>query len=238
MSESKNRIEAIKELYSMPLTKQDVAFIYLGSSGILIRTQSTGLAFDISDILKAREMNEVAKTDFLFFTHIHYDHFNQGKAIMFHKKTGAQIIATTDVINELREKIPDGNLTLANPGVTSTKIPLEGLNALAIRGVHAGDFSQYRIKKKGIAIFHAGDSGYLELGNQSAQIAFIPTGTPSPWCSPEVALATALYVKPKVAVATHGTARQMKKFKELMKRDMPNTEVVIPSEFKPIKVMV
>jgi len=183
-------------------------------------------------------MNQVAKADFLFFTHIHYDHFNQGKAIMFHKKTGAQIIATTDVISELRGKIPDNDLTLANPGVTSTKIPLKGLNALAIRGVHVGEFSQYRIKTKGITFFHAGDSGYLELGNQSAQIAFIPTGTPSPWCAPEVALATALYGKPKFAIATHGTERQKLKFKELMKREMPNTEVLIPKEFEPVKVMV
>lgn len=238
MSESKNRIEAIRELYSMPLNKQEAAFIYLGSSGILIRTQSTGLAFDISDFLKAREMNEVAKADYLFFTHIHYDHFNQDKAIMFHKKTGAQIIATTDVIKQLMGKISEEKLTLADPGVTSTKIPIEGLKALAIRGVHAGDFSQYRIKKKGITIFHAGDSGYLELGNQSALIAFIPTGAPSPWCAPEVALATALYVKPKVAVATHGTAKQMAKFKELMKRDLPKTEVLIPNEFERVKVKI
>ncbi len=238
MFESINRIDAIKELYSISLNKQEVAFVYLGASGALIRTESTGLAFDIADILKAREMNQVAKADFLFFTHIHNDHFNRGKAIMFHKKTGAQIIAPTDVICKLGGEISKDNLLIANPGRTSTKIPLEGLNALAIRGVHVGDFSQYQIKAKEITIFHAGDSGYLKLGNQSAQIAFIPTGTPSPWCAPEVALATALYGKPKFAIATHGTEVQKLKFQELMKREMPDTEVLIPEEFEAIKLTV
>ncbi|MFX1370078.1 MAG: MBL fold metallo-hydrolase, partial [Promethearchaeota archaeon] len=238
MSDSVERLQAIRELYSLTLEKQEVAFVFLGLAGVLVRTPCRSLAFDISDMLSAKEMNEIKETDFLFFTHIHGDHFDKGKAISFYKKTDLHIIASEDVAEKLVEKIPADKLTAAIPGRSTSAVPIEGADILAIRGVHAGHCSQYRFREEGISIFHAGDSGYFGLGKQSANLAFLPTGSPSPWCAPEVALATARYVKPKVAVAMHGTNKQMSRFKDLMTREMSKVEVIIPNRFKLYKVTI
>jgi L-ascorbate metabolism protein UlaG (beta-lactamase superfamily) len=238
MSDSAERLQAIRELYELTLEKREAAFVFLGLAGVLVRTQNSNLAFDISNMLSAKEMNEVKDTDFLFFTHIHGDHFDKSKAISFHKKTDSHIIASEDVAEKLKEKIPAGKLTAAIPGRSTSTVPIEGSDILAIRGVHAGPFSQYRFKEEGISIFHAGDSGYFGLGKQSADLAFVPTGSPSPWCAPEVALATVRYVKPKAAVAMHGTSKQMSRFKELMTKEMQRVEVIIPNRFEPYKVKV
>ncbi|MFX0106724.1 MAG: MBL fold metallo-hydrolase [Candidatus Hodarchaeota archaeon] len=238
MAQIDTRLTAIQELYSLPLERREIAFVFLKWAGVLLRTQSIDLAFDIAGVLKQREINEIEKTDFSFYTHIHGDHFNQSKALSFHKRTGARIIAPSDIVSQLEGSLPSESLILSEPGRMHARVPVAGLNVRAIRGVHSGPFSQYLIKKNRISIFHAGDSGYFRIVGQSADIAFLPTGTPSPWCAPEVALATALNLKPKIAVAMHGTTEEMERFRIIMKKEMPETMVVIPNTFEPVRVEV
>ena len=235
VSGTANRLKNIKELYSMDIENKEVAFLFFQTSGVLLRTQTLGLAFDIAGSLKAREMNEI-KADYQFYTHIHGDHFSKPKALAFYKKTGAHLIGPGDVIDASGESIPPEDLTLVDPGRSSVKYQVKGLDIWAVRGVHSGPFSQYRVKTKGMSIFHAGDSGFFALGKQASDIAFIPTGVPSPWCSPEVALATARNIEPKIAVATHGNDKQRQKFKTIMKSEMPDVQVIIPGEFDVFKV--
>lgn len=65
-----------------------------------------------------------------------------------------------------------------------------------------------------------------------AKLAFLPTGFPSPSCSPESALRLALDLEPHVAVAMHGKLAQMDKFKALVKKELPETTVIIPKKNK------
>jgi L-ascorbate metabolism protein UlaG (beta-lactamase superfamily) len=101
--------------------------------------------------------------------------------------------------------------------------------------VHSGSFSQYHVKKSKLSVFHAGDSGYFGLGRFPTKNAFIPTSAPSPWCALGVALAMTLHIKPKIAVATHGTDKQMKRFGDLVQQEMSDVKVVKPKRFKPTK---
>jgi L-ascorbate metabolism protein UlaG (beta-lactamase superfamily) len=234
---SEGRLASIKELYSMGIEDKEIAFLFFQTSGVLLRTQELGLVFDIAGSLKAREMNEI-KADFQFYTHIHGDHFSLPKAQSFYKKSGAHLIGPGDVIEAAAKKIPAGDLTEVEPSRTSTRYKVKGLDIWAVRGVHSGPFSQYRVKMKGVCVFHAGDSGYFGMGKQAADIAFLPTGMPSPWCAPEVALAMARNIKPKIAVATHGNDKQRQEFKRIMKSEMPEVEVIVPEEFKVVSVRI
>jgi L-ascorbate metabolism protein UlaG (beta-lactamase superfamily) len=228
----------IKELYSLKLDKDDLAFLFLGYAGIVLRSNSGNLAFDIGDSLQVKYMKMLHDIDLLFYTHIHGDHFNLRKAIHFQEITNAHVVAESDVMEELKDKIPSERLTLADPGLDHSKLSVERYTIQAVRGVHSGSFSQYHVKKNTLNLFHAGDSGYFGLGRFPTKIAFIPTGAPSPWCAPEVALAIALHIKPKVAVATHGTNKQMKRFRNLMQQEMQDVEVLLPRKFKSIKVSI
>ena len=236
LSKEINKSEAIANLYSMKLSKDDIAFLFLGCAGILLRSKVGNLAFDIGDFLQVKDMKELNEVDLLLFTHVHGDHFNLKKAVRFQEITNAHIVAEVDVMEKLNGKLPSENLTLADPGLRHTKLSVNGYVIKAVRGVHSGSFSQYHVKQGELNVFHAGDSGYFGLGKFPSKIAFIPTGAPSPWWAPEVALAMALHIKTKVAVATHGTDKQMKRFRDLMQQEMPNVEVVLPKRFKPIKV--
>ena len=42
-------------------------------------------------------------------------------------------------------------------------------------------------------MFHAGDSGYVQVKDYPSDLAFLPTGSPSPTASPEYALKLASF---------------------------------------------
>ena len=68
----------------------------------------------------------------------------------------------------------------------------------------------------------------MQVSDCPSDLAFLPTGTPSPTASPEYALKMALELKPSVAVTIHGSADQSREFEAKMKEKMPKTVVIIP----------
>jgi L-ascorbate metabolism protein UlaG (beta-lactamase superfamily) len=79
-----------------------------------------------------------------------------------------------------------------------------------------------------LTIFHGGDSGYVPLKDYPTSIAFLPTGAPSPTCSPEEAFKMALDLKPSVVVTMHGNNYDNEEVKQKLKKNMPKTVVVMP----------
>lgn len=137
--------------------------------------------------------------------------------------------------NDLRGKIPDDKLVSAEPGET---YDIGDSRVTAISGVHRGPINLYHIRTGNLSIIHCGDSGYVPLEENTAKIAFIPTGDPSPTASPDDALRMALDIKPNVAVAIHGSKRQNREFEKEMKKQMPETTVITPDKYNPVKVTI
>lgn len=136
------------------------------------------------------------------------------------------------MVEELRSRIPPENV-LSGPEVfqgvrDGPKFNLDGIKVELHRGVHPRPIIQYRVKIGRLRMFHAADSGYWPVGKEKVDIAFLPTGNPSPTCAPGVALAMAMDMRPTFAVAVHGEDHQHRKFKELVERELPKTTVVIP----------
>lgn len=220
----------------MELGNRDVAFMFLGYAGVLLRTSRGSIAIDVADLLSAREIAAVENLDLLLFTHVHGDHYKANKALRILKKTDAHIIADVRVAEDLKNKVPEDRLTLGDPGRLSNTYKISDFKVDVIFGLHAGPLNIYRVKLGNLSVFHAGDSSYIRVSNFPSPIAFLPTGAPSHTCAPEVALAMALDLNPKIAVATHGTKEQMIKFKQLVERDLPETAVVIPRKFEAKKL--
>jgi len=61
-----------------------------------------------------------------------------------------------------------------------------------------------------------------------SDLAFLPTGNPSPTASPEAAFKMAADLKPSVIVAIHGSEAENKEFEQKIKQNMPNSSVIIP----------
>lgn len=212
---------------------EELAFMYLGYSGILMRMREKTIAFDIADLLKSERINAIQNLDILLFTHGHDDHYNLKDALEMFNATGVCIVAEPSVANDLIGKLPTDNLISTQPGKT---YDIDDIKVKAISGVHRGPINLYHVKTEGLSILHCGDSGYVSLKEHTAKIAFIPTGDPSPTASPKDALRMALDVRPKVAVAIHGSKGQSKEFEKEVKKQMPETTVLIPELYKPNKV--
>ncbi|UCB60129.1 MAG: MBL fold metallo-hydrolase [Candidatus Bathyarchaeota archaeon] len=216
--------ELIRDLFSRPLATGEVAFVYLGYAGIVLRLEDTVMAFDVANLLENSAIAAFERLDLLVFTHNHGDHYNRARARRILKDTAAHIVAQKQVAEDL------GGAQLDRLTIAEHRSPFSvgGLEVVAINGVHPRPINVYRVKKGRLGVFHGGDSGYSSVKDFPAQLAFLPTGVPSPSCSPESAFRFTLDLNPRVAVAMHGTPAQMNSFKALVKRKLPDTTVLIP----------
>jgi len=234
----KSKSGSMQEFYSLPLgyagwKDEEIAFMYLGYSGVILRMRGGTIAFDVANLLTSEEVNAMQNLDIMLFTHGHEDHYKLKDTLEIFNATGACIVAEPQVANDLRGKVPTDKLVSAEPGGT---YDIGDVKVAAISGVHRGPINLYHVKTGGLSILHCGDSGYVSLKEHAAKIAFLPTGNPSPNASPKDALRMALDSRPKVAVAIHGSGGQSKEFEKGVKKQMPETTVIIPERYKPKKV--
>lgn len=130
-------------------------------------------------------------------------------------------------------KIPTQYLIFAKP---DSQIDVNAAKITAFVGVHPRPITLFHIVQNKYSFFHAGDSGYVPIKDYQTDVAFLPTGSPSPSCTAETALQFTLDLRPKISVAMHGNIKQMRKYKELAEEALPEIRVVIPTPYEPIKL--
>jgi L-ascorbate metabolism protein UlaG (beta-lactamase superfamily) len=228
--------DSIEDIMMMSLQKNELAFIYFGWAGIILRTKEKILAFDIGQkCLKKDQFNQIDNLDIQFYSHTHWDHFHLDVTMQLFHQTEAKIVAEPQVYDELIQKVDRESLFKGIPG---KQLNIDNFTIDTVVGIHPRPISLFRVQWNGFSIFHGADSGYVSLNHIPAQLSFIPTGTPSPSCSPENGLKMALDTKSRFIVAMHGTKKQKEKFKTLVLRKLPDTQVIIPEEGKIIKLAI
>jgi L-ascorbate metabolism protein UlaG (beta-lactamase superfamily) len=236
MSEKK-QLDPISDLITVSLKENDFAFIYFGWAGILLKAKQRLIAFDLcaydNILLKKQNVEKITSLDLQLNSHIHRDHFNLENTIQFFQQTGAKILVNPQIFDELTNKVPNDVLFSAIP---NKPITVGDFTVNSIEGIHLSPISVFHVKWDGLSVFHGADSDYVPLENYQADLAFIPTGYPSPSCSPEKGLNMVLDIKPTIAVAIHGKKAEMEKFKALVTKEIPDTEVVIPEKNELIKL--
>ena len=231
--------EVIKKLYDTPIKKGEVCFCYFGWAGVLIRTKNHVIGIDLGE--KCLSYNHIASIDPLdlqLYSHTHWDHFSRLVTKKIFETTHAPVVAEPQVASELTTDIPAHQLKSPHSG---DSITINGFNVKTIAGIHPRPITLFRIVWDGCKLFHGADSGYVPLTKYGADLAFIPTGTPSPSCSPENGLKMVLDIKPRIVVAMHGTNKQMQKFRDLVIKNinqLPDTQVMFAQVKKVIKVSI
>ena len=233
MSEKKG-LEPISDLITLSLKEDDFAFVYFGWAGILLKAKQKIIAFDLCEyILKKKNVERITTLDLQLNSHIHGDHFDLESTKQFYQQTGAKIIVDPQIFEQLKNEVPPEVLFSAIP---NKPIKVGDFTVNSVKGIHPSPISVFHVEWNGLSVFHGADSDYVPLEKYQADLAFIPTGSPSPSCSPEKGLKMALDVKPTIAVATHGTNPQMEKFKALVLKELPDTQVIIPEKNEIIKL--
>ena len=231
MSEEVSLSNNIDKLYESELGPKEFAFIHAGYAGILFRTKNAVVAMDPADLF-SKVKDHILSLDLITYSHSHSDHFNLGNAVALQKSTNATIISEYNMVEDLRKRIP-ADKVFSGPEVfqkvrDGIKFKIDGIRVELHRGVHPRQLAQFRLSIGGLKVFHAADSGYWPVGMDKVDVAFLPTGNPSPTCHPAVALAMAMDMNPTFAVAVHGEDEQHQKFKELVAHELPDTTSVIP----------
>ena len=214
---------------------QEVLVFYLGYSGVIIRTAESTVIIDPADLLLAGDIEKLKPlgVDLIFYTHGHGDHFALATALELFKATQAYVAAEPSVASQLRGKITPSRLLSAGAGKTlnAGKLKLD-----LVEGQHIGPIQLIRIQASDIRIFHGADSGYVPLSAFPADVAFLPTGSPSPTASPEAAFRMASDLKPQAVVVFHGSAAQNAEFEKKVRAGLKETTVVIPEPGKMVKI--
>lgn len=229
MSRRMGKADSIRELFSTPLSDGEAAFVYLGYSGVVLRTAEKKVAFDVANLMKSDEISALEGLDALFFTHGHSDHYSSREALEVVGMTGAQVVAEQSVAWDLRTKIPSDRLMAAEPDTTFN---IGGMEVNTIEGVHRGPINLYRVTMGDLRVFHGGDSGYVPVKEHPSELAFLPTGSPSPTASPSDALKMALELKPRIVVAVHGSPTQNREFGRSARERMPGVTVLVPERYQ------
>jgi len=219
--------------------KNEILFVWFNRyAGVTVKTPSKTLVVDPVDV-KAKNLQKV---DAVLITHEHYDHLDQSLVAEIHRLSQCMVIADTTSAKRLRNTISSEKLREVQPGV-EVKIGDVSVKAEKCNHPPASTPVSYIITSEdGVKIFHTADSlPYPEMASigerEKFDLVFCTVGI-APGASPETGFEIARLTKPKVAVPYHtGSTADLKKFSELLKKEMPKTTCLVPEVGKVYQVL-
>jgi L-ascorbate metabolism protein UlaG (beta-lactamase superfamily) len=209
--------------------KNEILFAWFNHyAGVTIKTPSKTLIIDPVDV-KPRDFKNV---DAILITHEHYDHLDQLFISETHKLTQCMVVADPTSARRLQNVIPSEKLNEVQPG---SELKFDEVSVKAEKCNHpaATPVSFIITSEDGVKVFHTADSlPFPEMATigerEKLDVIFCTVGI-APGTSPETGVEIAKLAKPKVAVPYHtGSTADLKKFSELLKKEMPKTTCLVP----------
>ena len=211
-------------------TKNEILFVWFNRyAGVTIKTPSKTLLVDPVDV-RPRDFKNV---DAILITHEHYDHLDQLLVAEIHKLTGCMILADPTSAKRLRNTISSENLVEVQP---SSEVKVGSVSVKGEKCSHpaATPVSFVITSEDGVKVYHTADSlPFPEMAaigeKEKLDVVFCTVGAIAPGASPETGCDIARLTKPKVAVPYHtGSSADLKKFAEILKKDMPKVTCIVP----------
>ena len=209
--------------------KNEILFMWFNRyAGVTIKTPSKTLVIDPVDV-KPRNFKNL---DAVLITHEHYDHLDQPLVSEIHKLTQCEVVADPTSAQRLQNVIPPEKLQAIQP---DSEVKFGEVTVKAEKSNHpaATPVSLIITSEDGVKVYHTSDSlPFPEMAaigkREKLDVVFCTVGI-APGTSPETGVEIARLTKPKVAVPYHtGLAADLKRFAELLKKDMPKVTCLIP----------
>jgi len=209
--------------------KNEILFVWFNRyAGVTIKTPSKTLVIDPVDV-KPRNFKNI---DAVLITHEHYDHLDQPLVSQIHKLTQCEVAADPTSTRRLQNVIPPEKLRAIHP---DSEVKFGEVSIKAEKSNHpaATPVSLIITSEDGVKVYHTSDSlPFPEMAaigkREKLDVVFCTVGI-APGASPETGVEIARLTKPKVAVPYHtGLTQDLKKFAELLKKDMPKVTCLIP----------
>jgi len=209
--------------------KNEILFVWFNHyAGVTIKTPSKTIVVDPVDV-KPRDFKNI---DAILITHEHYDHFDQSLISEIHKQTLCVVVADPTCARRLQNVIPPEKLDEVQQG-SEVKIGEVTVKAEKCNHPAATPVSFVITSEDGVKVFHTADSlpfpEMADIGErEKLDVVFCTVGI-APGTSPETGADIAKLTKPKVAVPYHtGSTEDLKKFGEILKKEMPKVTCLIP----------
>ena len=209
--------------------KNEILFVWFNHyAGVTIKTPTKTLVIDPVDV-KSKEFKNV---DAVLITHEHYDHLDQALVSEIHKLTQCIVVADSTSARRLRNVIASEKLREAQLG-SEVKIGEVSVKVEKCNHPAATPVSFIITSEDGVKVFHTADSlpfpEMASIGEREKLDVVFCTVSIAPRTSPETGVEIVKLTKPKVAVPYHtGSTADLKKFGELLKKEMPNVTCLIP----------
>ncbi|MGB9671708.1 MAG: MBL fold metallo-hydrolase [Candidatus Bathyarchaeales archaeon] len=211
-------------------TKNEVLFVWFNHyAGVTVKTPSKTIVIDPVDV-KPKNFTSV---DAVLISHEHYDHFDPSLVSEIHKQTKCLVVADQTSAKRLRNIIPAEKLSEVKAGdevkIGNVSVKVEKCN----HPPAATPISFIITSEDNVKIFHTADSlpfpDMASLGEKEKfDLVFCTVGI-APGTSPQTGADIAKLTKPKIAVPYHtGSAADQKRFAEILKRELPKTNCLIP----------
>lgn len=210
-------------------SKNEILFVWFNRyAGVTIKTPSKTLVIDPVDV-KPRNFKNL---DAVLITHEHYDHLDQPLVSEIHKLTQCEVVADPTSAQRLQNVIPPEKLRAIQ---LDSEVKFGEVSVKAEKSNHPAvtPVSFIITSEDGVKVYHTSDSlPFPEMAaigeREKLDVVFCTVGI-APGTSPETGVEIARLTKPKVAVPYHtGLTEDLKKFAELLKKDMPNITCLIP----------
>ncbi len=216
---------------------------FLGHSGCVISTPG-GKTLVIDPWINGNptcplSMDDIKEAQAVLVTHDHFDHV--ANAVEIVKKTGATLVATSEIANKLRE---DGGLEesqiIGGMGMNiGGSVPIDGVTVTMTQAFHTSPTGMpcgYVITlEDGSRIYHAGDTGIFDSMRLIAELypldlALLPIGGWFTMDPAQAALALTL-LRPKRVIPIHYKTfpileQSADNFVKLAKEKAPQVEVI------------
>ncbi|MEM2106043.1 MAG: MBL fold metallo-hydrolase [Candidatus Bathyarchaeia archaeon] len=210
--------------------KNEVLFVWFNHyAGVTVKTPSKTIVVDPVDV-KSKNFTSV---DAILISHEHYDHFDPSLISEIHKQTKCMVVADQTSAKRLRNIIPAEKLSEVKAG---DEVKIGNVSVKAEKCNHppaATPISFIITSEDNVKIFHTADSlpfpEMAALGEREKfDLVFCTVGI-APGTSPQTGVDIARLTKPKVAVPYHtGSTADQKKFAEILKRELPKINCLIP----------
>jgi len=210
-------------------SKNEILFVWFNRyAGVTIKTPSKTLVIDPVDV-KPRNFKNV---DAILITHEHYDHLDQPLVSEIYKLTQCEVVADPTSTRRLQNVIPPEKLRAIQP---DSEVKYGEVSVKAEKSNHpaATPVSFIITSEDGVKVYHTADSlPFPEMAaigkREKLDVVFCTVGI-APGTSPDTGVEIARLTKPKVAVPYHtGLTADLKRFAELLKKDMPKVTCLIP----------
>ncbi len=218
-----------------------LSFIWKGCSAVLLEVNGLTVLVDPGNHFSMDEVAELTRgggPDAILYTHEHSGHFDPDflSSILREFSAPPVLVVNKGVFRAVRRWVDWDRLIKVKEGES---IQISGMRVHTLRAVHPGIHPVvFLLEIGGKAIFHGDSTGFSRMleAFSPVDLAFVPSGSPSPNASPKEAVRIVRALVPRVTVPFHGDEGELREVERRIELANLDIRVILPDAGRKISL--